>query len=170
MQKSIVNLIFRIVNDSGDFKDLEQKVFDLIAELVAYILKEILKLKDIKLRDNRNKKRYELLDKRSRTIESLFGELEIERRYYKDHKKDENVYLLDEKLGLEAYDRKSPGIKEAALELISDNSYRKTAEGVEELSGGLMSHTAVHNLVQNLGERKAKTDEKRRKELFEKAV
>lgn len=167
MKKELISSIFRILNNVEDFKELEKKVFELISRIVILILKEVLKLLDEKLRKDRDKKRYELLDTKKRTVETMFGDLEIERRYYKDHKIGSNVFLLDERLDLEPYKRKSQGVKEAALELITDSSYRKVAIRVEELTGGSLSHTSVHNFVQEIGGKIAKKDKKRSKKLFD---
>ena len=50
-------------------------------------------------------------DLKERTFDTLFGEVTIERRYYKDSN-DEFRFLLDEYLNIPANERQSPALKE----------------------------------------------------------
>lgn len=78
-------------------------------------LKKILVGIDKYLMASRDLARYELKERTPRTIETLVGPLEINRRYYWDKKENRWVYLLDEKLKLEKYKALSPGLLKLAV-------------------------------------------------------
>lgn len=69
--------------------------------LVEYAENIIFKLKE-------RKEKFESLEKDNRTIISIFGEINFERRYYQDKETKERIYLLDQFLKLEKRERMLP--------------------------------------------------------------
>ncbi|WML29228.1 ISLre2 family transposase [Neobacillus sp. OS1-32] len=128
-----------------NLKQIEQLVWRQLQETFSGVMKTLLEDMDQQIAEERNKKRYRLLDKRTTTLDSLFGEITIERNYYRDREKNEYVYLLDRYLEFEGAGTFSPLIEEAALELaITGPSYRKAAESLETLLGyRVISHEAI---------------------------
>ena len=159
-------LILRIIQDVENFKDLEQNIFQAICHRARKALEKVLVLIDEQLKEQRNKEVLKNKGIRKRELKTLFGVIELKRRYYKDLNGSYH-YLLDEYLGIPANDRQSPALKEVAFELIKDLSYRKTAEKVEEIIDISTSHSTIHNWVQELGERIRRKREEKRKRLFE---
>jgi len=159
-------LILRIIQDVENFKDLEQNIFQAICHRARKALEKVLVLIDEQLKEQRNKEVLKNKGIRKRELKTLFGVIELKRRYYKDLNGSYH-YLLDEYLGIPANDRQSPALKEVAFELIKDLSYRKTAEKVEEIIDVSTSHSTIHNWVQDLGERIRRKREEKRKRLFE---
>jgi hypothetical protein len=155
-----------ILQNVDDFKELEKEIYKLVCKITREKLKEVLKLIDKEIMKNRDKKIFENKDMRERTIKTIVGPLTIKRRYYEDINGNYH-FLLDEYLNIPNYDRQSPGLKDAALEIIKDLSYRKTAEKVEKLLGVSSSPSAIHNWVQKFGSKIAKEADKKRHELFE---
>ncbi|WP_374723778.1 UPF0236 family transposase-like protein [Calidifontibacillus erzurumensis] len=100
---------------------------------------------DQQIAEERDKKRYRLKEKRTTTITSLFGDIQLERNYYKDQEKGEYVYLLDRYLEFEGGGSLSPMVEETALEMaISGPSYRKAADMLETLLGyRVISHETI---------------------------
>jgi len=158
--------ILMVLQNSDDFKELEEKIYKLICETVRNKLKEVLELIDEEIMKNRDKEVFKNKDKKSRTIKTIVGPIELERRYYRDIQGNYH-FLLDEYLNIPDYDRQSPGLKEAAIMMIKDMPYRKSAEKIEDLLKVSVSHSAIHNWVQDLGEKIAKEEDKKRHELFE---
>lgn len=128
-----------------NLKQIEQLVWRQLQETFTGVMKTLLEDMDKQIAEGRNKKRYRLLDKRTTTLVSLFGEIKMERNYYRDREKGEYVYLLDRHLEFEGAGAFSPLIEEAALELaITGPSYRKAAHSLETLLGyRVISHEAI---------------------------
>jgi hypothetical protein len=128
-----------------DLKQLEQLVWRQTQETFAQVMKHLLGEMDQQIAEERDKKRYRLVDKRSFQLTSLFGELTIERNYYRDRDKQEYVYLLDRQLAFENAGHLSPMVEEAAMELaIQGPSYRKAARALETFLGySVLSHEAI---------------------------
>lgn len=64
----------------------------------------------------------------SRTLVTRFGELEFNRPYYKNIRDKYYVYILDELLGIEKYERVEGNLKGDILDKAVDESYQKSAE------------------------------------------
>ncbi len=64
----------------------------------------------------------------SRTLVTRFGELEFNRSYYKNIRDKRYIYILDELLGIEKYERIEGNLKAEILDLAVDVSYQKAAE------------------------------------------
>jgi hypothetical protein len=55
-----------------------------LQETFSTVIKKLLEDIDRQIAEERDKKRYRLLDKRTFRINSLFGEMEVNRNYYRD--------------------------------------------------------------------------------------
>ena len=159
-------VVLRIIQEVDNFKDLERNIFAVICIRARKALEEILVLIDEKLMEERDKEVLENKGIRKRELKTLFGVIELKRRYYKDINGTYH-YLLDEYLGIPANDRQSPALKEVAFKLIKDLSYRKSAEKVEEILNVSTSHSTIHNWVQKLGGRIRRKRAEKRERLFE---
>ncbi|MDQ0158041.1 ISLre2 family transposase [Robertmurraya andreesenii] len=137
MQNHIINY--------PNLKEIEQLLWRELQTTFSTVMKTMLEDMDQQIAEQRDKKRYRLLDKRKTHIDSLFGQVEIKRNYYRDKEKEEYVYLLDRHLEFEGAGNFSPLIEEAALELaITGPAYRKAANTLETLLGyRVISHEAI---------------------------
>ena len=162
--------ILRILQNSDNFKEFEEKIYDLVCGKTVEIIEEVFELVDKELMENRDKSRLKNKDKKGRTLKTKIGCLELNRRYYKDTEEDEYCFLLDQYFNIPSNERQSPALKESALKLIQDATYRVSSDMIEELLGVSVSHQAIHNWVQDVGEKISKQKEKERKELFEDGV
>jgi len=90
-------------NNTGypNLKELEQLFWRQLQKTLSKVMKSLLEDMDQEIAEKRDKKRYRLIDKRTSTIVSLFGEIEVNRNYYRDKEKGEYVYLLDRYLEFE---------------------------------------------------------------------
>lgn len=157
--------ILMVLQKADNFKDLEQEIYELVCKVAREKLKEVLKLIDDTIMENRDKDVFKNKDMKKRTIKTIVGPITIKRRYYKDTN-GEYHYLLDEYLNLPEYERQSPALKEMAIDMVQDLSYRKSSEKIEKSIGVSTSHVAIHNWVQDLGSKIAKEDEKKCHDLF----
>ena len=95
-------------------------------------------LKDIdeKLYNNRDKK-WKSKTFANRTYVTRFGDVTISRRLYKNKK--EYRFLLDEYLNWLQYQRVTPRLKEALVELSTECSFRKVSETMSKLTAGVLT-------------------------------
>lgn len=133
------------ITDYPNLKQIEQFVWRQLQETFSMVMRSLLEGMDEQIAQERDKKRYRLHEKRKTTLISLFGEIEVERNYYRDREKETYVCLLDRYLGFDGGGSFSPLIEEAAIELaVSGPSYRKAADMLEALLGyRVISHEAI---------------------------
>ena len=155
-----------------DFKSLEQEVFRQCCYLARLQLKEVLETLDDELMRNRNKKIYRYVDKRTKTIKTIMGEVDFERIYYRKNCGGtvKHLCLLDEALGLhEQNGLFSEILAENVVEQCMNMSFRKAADSINRMTGQTISHGGAWNIVQNAGKILVK-QENRFVELNEKEV
>lgn len=126
-------------------KELEQMLWRKLQETFSNVMTAILEEYDQQIAQERDKKRYHLKDSRPLKVDSLFGEIELKRNYYKDRETGEYVYLLDRYLQFEGVKGFSPLVEEAAIELaVTGPSYRQAANTLETLLGyRVISHETI---------------------------
>ena len=138
-------------------KDL-RKVFD---EAGRKILVGILEKIDTTLFESKQRKReYETKDLRKRTLITEYGNIEYHRRYYKNKKTKEYVYLADEKVGIEKNERLMKDVESKIIELSHDISYLKS--GKQAVREEIISPTTVMNKVRK-EQLKVETKEEKKK-------
>lgn len=148
----------KIITNFPNLKEIEQLLWRELQETYSKAMKKILEEMDQQIAEERDKKRFRLLEKRKTHIDSLFGQVEVKRNYYRDREKEEYVYLLDRYLEFEGAGHFSPLIEEVAIELaISGPAYRKAAEALESLLGyRVISHETIRqHLIQSISVPKA---------------
>jgi hypothetical protein len=94
-------------------------------------------------------------DKREILIK--FGMLTYHRTYYYDKQNDTYIYLVDEALGIDPYERISTAVAADMVEYSSDNSYAKSSQYA---TGGIVSRQTVMNKTRKLNEEKLKIETK----------
>ena len=153
-----------------NFKEIEEKIYKIVCETACDMVKDLLELLDEKIMEERDKDVYRLKNKRSRTIETLMGEITYTRRYYEyvdEEGKKQRGYLLDELLDLTPVGSLSANLVEQAVDNAIKLSYRKSAEDINRKSNVNMSHQRVWNTVQKIGEA-IKDEEKHRVKRYQK--
>lgn len=104
MRSLLHETILRILQESENFKELERKILKYISALATKILEELFIVYDNELRDARDTKNLRLKDKRIKAIQTIFGDVRLNRYYYQD-KEGKRRFLLDEKLGILPHNR-----------------------------------------------------------------
>ena len=138
------------------FKELERKIYDRCLEVAREFVKYFLEKKDEELAGQRDKKELRKIDKRTRTVKTIMGEVEIQRSLYRRRKEGsttEYVYLLDDFLEEEVIGTVSSNLLEVIADRICEKTYRQTAKDIEVITGQSISHQAVWDIVQKIGAR-----------------
>lgn len=84
-------------------------------------------------------------DLRKRTVMTDYGNIEYLRRYYRNKKTKEYVYLADEKMGIEKNERIMKDVESKIIEFAHDVSYSKT--GKQVVGNEIISPTTVMKKV-----------------------
>lgn len=136
------------------FNRIERYIFQEMLRHGADLLRRVLEGLDAQLAQERPRGRYALKEKRVRHLDSLLGTVEFSRRYYRDRGTGEQVFLLDEYLGLEKSRRLSPALGHTAVvQGVLGPSYRSASESLRHLYGySVLSPETVRQLVLETGE------------------
>lgn len=104
--------------------------------------------------NERDTKVYREKDMKHTCIKTIMGTVEIDRRIYEYRTEDGEKaykYLMDEFSHMDATGHMLENPVENIVDNISEISYRKTNSNVELMTNQHISHTAVWNVVQNVG-------------------
>jgi Uncharacterised protein family (UPF0236). len=145
------------VNDNElNFKVLEQTIYKIVCEVACEVMKDILEQIDLMLLAKRDTEKYRNKGPRKTCIHTVMGEVEYKRRVYETKNEDGKnmyIYLLDQYLKKETIGHVSSNLAEKMVENVLEKSYRKSADNIESMCQSSLSHTAVWNVVQELGKR-----------------
>lgn len=146
-----------------NFKDLERIIYEFVCQQACKMIVEILEKLDEKLMKERDRDIYRNKGFKKTTIKTVMGEVEYKRRIY-EYKTEEGkkayIYLLDEYLNMETIGHISTNLVEKIVDLATDESYRKTAEKITEMTNQSISHSAAWNIIQTVGEKIAEKEKK----------
>ena len=150
--EKVINLVGDCLKNSitekgiSDFtNDLEKEMIKLGKDITQFIVEFA---ENIIFNLKERKEKFESLEKDKRTIISIFGEIDFERRYYQDKQSKKRVYLLDQFLGLEKRERMLPNVKERMVEEARDTSYKRA--GKKASYGTDISKQTVKNEINKL--------------------
>lgn len=135
------------------FFDMEVQAFRIAVDATSGIMTRLIQQADEELFRQRDRSRYEVIEKRSREVDTMFGgTLRFKRRYYLDRATGDRVFLLDEALALPGRARHSPGLRALSVKLATSGSYRQTRDAIEQMVGArVMSHESVRQHVLTTG-------------------
>jgi hypothetical protein len=133
------------------FREIEQAAFRIACKTQVEAVQILLERLDEEICKNRDKKRYESVDRKERSIDTILGmPVTFKRRYYKDRKTGNYTFLLDGALGLPKRLKQSPLARETAVQMAVDGpSYRIVQKSLERIFGGrVISHEGIRqNLI-----------------------
>jgi hypothetical protein len=156
-----INGLKKIIRGSRDFYELEERVHELSQRVCSQILVWALEQIDTRLMNERDRQEWKVVGFRGKDAISTFGEFTYRRRLYKNKKTGETKYFLDELLGWPVRERITPRLKEIAIKLSTEMSFRRAAETLSQLLPGISPMTvwkAVHDLGEDI---KQQSEEKR---------
>jgi len=137
------------------FKELENIIFKYVCDFGLNMFKTILESYDVQLMESRDKKTLRNKGKRQNSIKTIMGTLEYDRNVYATKDDDGHnawVYLLDKELSLETIGAYSTNFIEKVADVVTENSFKQTAEIISGTCNQGISHGGAWNLVQRLGE------------------
>lgn len=128
-----------------DLKALEKTLFNTLQHTFKEVLIQTLEKWDKEIAEQRDKKRFQLKDKRMATLDTSFGTIDFKRNYYFDRVKEKYIFLLDQTLEFNGSKGFSPLVEEWGLELAATgSSYREAVGTMEKFLGySVMSHEAL---------------------------
>ncbi|EJY56810.1 hypothetical protein URH17368_0509 [Alicyclobacillus hesperidum URH17-3-68] len=163
---SLVMTAARLSQHPGDFAVLEEEVSRALTSLGAEVITSVLEAWDEKLVAERDRNEWELVQCKPRTIVSTVGEITYRRRYYRNRKTGERRFLLDDAAGFDPRRRLSGKLRNQAVALALDVSYRRAAEILQTWVPDI-SAMAIWQEVQRLGGEKRARAELEREKVFE---
>ena len=149
---------------SVDFTQLEEELHRLSQEVAGALLVHALEEIDQNLLAQKEEG-LEVVCRKKRTLVTSVGEITFKRRLYVD-KEGNYTFLLDEALGLEPSKRISRRMKQLALELATEMSFRRAAKVLGYIVP-TVSHMGVWNVVKEAGEEACLEANKLREDIFE---
>ena len=144
------------------FKELEQKIFKFVCELGCELTKVMLEKYDRELAADRDPKRYRDKGMRGTSIKTVYGEVEYQRRVYRDNEADGKkvyVYLLDQAMQMDKIGLISTNLAEKLAMTVTEAPYRTSAEIISSTCGQSISAGGVWNVMQRIGERVCEEEE-----------
>jgi hypothetical protein len=103
----------------------------------------------------------------SRRIKTLLGVMELERARMRCPRCGQEIYPLDEAMGLESGESVTLGVRERSLWAAVEVSYEKAHEFLEKFTGLEVSRKKIHGMALEEGDRISRWEEQRRREVFE---
>lgn len=151
---------------SGKFKTIEEMEKTLKAKTNAFILEMMVAYLEsmdkaiIEDKVNRRKKGI-VIERRAdkRELYTVFGQLKFERTYFYNKRNHEYIYLLDQAVGLESYNRISGTLSVDLVEHAWESSY---GESSRHVTGGAISRQTVMQKLRLLKNLKIEPPSKKR--------
>src|SRR5690625_1118608 len=108
-------------------------------------MKSILEEIDQQIAEERDKGRFRMIGSRNMTVDSLFGQIEIKRNYYRDREANKYIHLLDQYLAFDGEKGLTPLLEKTAMEMaVTGTSYQHAADTLETLLGHqVVSHEGI---------------------------
>jgi len=106
---------------------------------------------------------------REKWVISLFGDIKLRRRLYRD-KKGNCHFLLDKRIGLDKGSHVSPMMKKLAVQSSTDYTFREVESIMKAIFPWAVSYTTVHNLSNRVANSHIEEEEKKIKALYEDGV
>ena len=159
-----------ITSDEIKFNELEKKIYKFVCFFGCLIIKLLLESYDRKLMDSRDSKKYRHKGLRTTHVNTVMGEVKYRRAMYEINEEgvSKTVYLLDEKLNINAEGNVSSNLVEKVVEVVPiTDSYRKAETVIEETTNITLSHEKIRNIIIKTGD-KITNKEKEERKLFDK--
>jgi hypothetical protein len=103
----------------------------------------------------------------ARRIKTLVGEVKVDRVHLRGQKCREEIYPLDQAMGLGPGERMTLGVRERLLWAVVEVGYEKTHQFLEKFTGLEVSRNRIHEVALEEGSRIEQWEEKRRRSVFE---
>ena len=140
-----------ITEGHPNFKTFERTVFDIMCTIACQLMSYYLEMRDKSIMAMRDTKEYRFIDRREATIKTLMGEVRYNRGYYR-RTSGGYIFLLDVAMGIDNnYGLVSENLAEQIIVESTEKSFRKTAAGISNNTGQIISAMGAWNVVQKYG-------------------
>jgi len=146
----IITDIYELMKDSTNPIDLEENIQKHMWTVLSDIMQEIFSKMNQAIKEEKQRQGWKVKRNDPRTIQYVFGPVQYKRTLMEDPK-GQNHYPLDEWLGVEKRQRYSPLVEVKVAELVSDATYRDTANFIEAWTPIEMSHQTVKTVLERVG-------------------
>jgi len=164
----IIAKIYEILKDSANLMEAEENLLRLMHRFFADALEKVLSQLNETIKKQKQGEGWKVERNDQRSMQFLFGTVTFTRTLMTDPKGNPH-YPLDECLGIQKYERRSPLVDVKIAELASKCDYWTVADILAEWTDVKISHGAVRNIVNKVGMAQARQDEALVKELEESA-
>lgn len=164
----IISKIYEILKDSANLMEAEENLSRLMHRFFADALEKVLSQLNETIKKQKQGEGWKVERNDQRSIQFLFGTVTFTRTLMTDPNGNPH-YPLDEWLGIQKYERRSPLVDVKIAELASKCDYRTVADILAGWTDVKISHGAVRNIVNKVGMAQARQDEAMVKELEESA-
>lgn len=152
----MINIIIQTIIENKDFleKSLKESINNNEISMFSRNLRNVFdeagrktlvgileNIDSILFENPKRKFEYETKDLRKRNLITDYGNIEYTRRYYRNKKTKEYIYLADEKMGIEKNERITKDVESKIIEFAHDISYSKTGKKV--VGNEIISPTTV---------------------------
>ena len=169
--KGLITMFDKIItSDEIKFNELEKKIYKFVCFFGCLIIKLLLESYDRKLMNSRDSKKYRHKGLRTTHVNTVMGEVKYRRAMYEINEEgvSKTVYLLDEKLNINAEGNVSSNLVEKVVGVVPiTDSYRKAETVIEETTNITLSHEKIRNIIIKTGD-KITNKEKEERKLFDK--
>lgn len=150
--ENIISVIAEVLKESDTLLEAELQFEHLIPEYIQSIFKKAFDQIDKELVNEYKEKDYEIDRKEKRKVQFSFGTLEFERRRMRK-KGEKSLIPFDKAIGLKKGTRYSPIVEMKGSIMASYTTYRTAAQSIRILTPIEVSHTKVHSMTQETGQR-----------------
>ncbi len=166
--KTIISELEKIIHQTSDLIDFEEKVRLLMYDTFASKVGEVFTLMNRVIVKQKQKEGWTVERSDEREIQFTFGVVRFTHTLMYDSEGTPH-YPFDEWIGFKAYDRRSPFVDVKVAEMAAETTYREVARILNEWTAVSISHTTVGNIVKKVGKAQKEADEELVKELEESA-
>jgi hypothetical protein len=160
------NGLTKILAESKDFYELEKGISELSQKVSSQMLIWTLEQLDLNLMNSRDRETWEVIGFREKQVVSTLGEFTYKRRLYRNTKTGETKFFLDELLGFPSHAKITPRLREIAVKLSTEMSFRRAADILSQLFP-TMSFMTVWKAKEEIGIEIQQDSEEKRKAVFE---
>ena len=142
--------IFKLLDGSYTYPEFEQELKEVLSDLGKDVCQDVLNELDEKIyKDKDKRKDWKVVQKGcKRTIVTPFGDVNYERRYYKNKSTGKRAYLLDNAIGIEKHERIDTALRADIVDISTNLSYQKTKDELTRYTGkASLSRQTVMNTI-----------------------
>lgn len=137
--------------DKTNFCKIEKDIFNAMCLAAQDMTRKQLEELDDEIARTRDTKKYRLKSIKETSVKTVYGDVRYKRRMYLDQNGHAR-YLLDELLEIKQTGQYSENLIEKILTTVTKESYRGAAQQLSDTTGENLSHSAIWQIVNKVGE------------------